>query len=363
MKLLFFVDDFSLGGKERRLLELMKGLKQRPDIEFELAVMNKTIQYKEVLDLGINIHYIIRDTKKDLKVFNRVYQLCKTTKPDIVHCWDSMTAVYLIPAVKLLKIKLVNGMIVDAPQQQNFRNKTWLRGKLTFPFSSVVAGNSKAGLAAYKAPIKKSVCIYNGFNFSRTAQIIDTVIIREELSINTKYVVGMVASFSIFKDYKTFYAAAQLLLAKRKDVTFLAIGADTDSTESITLIDEKNKPYFRLLGKRTGIESLVNAMDICVLATYTEGISNSILEYMSLGKPVVATAGGGTAEIVIDEKTGYLVNQSDPIQLAEKIEKLLDNEKMRREMGVAGKNQVEKNFSIDAMVNGFIKVYEKLIKN
>jgi glycosyltransferase involved in cell wall biosynthesis len=361
MKILFFVDNFSLGGKERRLLELMKELKLRPDVQFELVVMSKSIQYKEVFDLNIKIHYIIRNTKKDVSVFQKFYKLCKYFKPDIVHCWDSMTAVYLLPAVKLLKIKMVNGMIVDAPARQNTRNKIWLRGKFTFPFSSIIIGNSKAGLDAYKAPKKKSICIYNGFNFRRIKHIEDSALMRGQLKIDTKFIIGMVASFSVYKDYATYFSAAKLLLKKRNDITFLAIGNDTDSDSSAALIDERHRKHFRLLGKKTGIESFINIMDICVLSTFTEGISNSILEYMALGKPVIATDGGGTSEIVEDKKTGYLVKQSDPADLAEKIEMLINNSELRNQMGVAGKKRVEDNFSIDKMVNGFIKTYEKVL--
>ncbi len=69
MKILFFIDVLTSGGKERRLTELMKGLKQRPDFEFELALMSTEINYREVLDLDIPIHYLIRKTKRDFFVF------------------------------------------------------------------------------------------------------------------------------------------------------------------------------------------------------------------------------------------------------------------------------------------------------
>jgi glycosyltransferase involved in cell wall biosynthesis len=61
---------------------------------------------------------------------------------------------------------------------------------------------------------------------------------------------------------------------------------------------------------------------IFVLSTFSEGISNSVLEYMALGKPVIATSGGGTGELVLDNTTGYLIRQSDPEELAEKMELL-----------------------------------------
>lgn len=362
MKILFFIDAFSAGGKERRLVELMKELKLRPDIEFELVVMSKNIQYTEVFNLNITIHYLVRKTKKDISIFHKIYKLCKSYKPDIVHCWDSMTAVYLAPISKLLHIKFVNGMVVDAPQKTNVFNRNWFRARLTFPFSNIIIGNSMAGLQAYKAPQRKSICIHNGFNFNRTKNIIDRNVLRSELDINTRYVVGMVASFSIYKDYQTYFSAAKLLLKQRNDITFLAIGTDTDSDACKALTEGQYRNNFRLLGKKTGIESFISMMDICVLSTFTEGISNSILEYMSIGKPVIATEGGGTSEIVEDKRTGFLIQVSNPDELAEKMEILLNDEKLRENMGLAGQKRVRDFFSIDRMVNDFIANYSALIK-
>ena len=158
MKIIFFIDTMESGGKERRLTELMRALKVGQDIEFELVVMSNDIHYKEIFDLGINIHYIIRKTKKDLSGFFRFYKLCRNYKPDIIHCWDSMTAVYSVPVCKLLHIKLVNGMVINAPLRQNIINQNWLRARLTFPFSDIIVGNSKAGLLAYSAPEKQKYC-------------------------------------------------------------------------------------------------------------------------------------------------------------------------------------------------------------
>ena len=118
----------------------------------------------------------------------------------------------------------------------------------------------------------------------------------------------MVATFSGLKDYKTYYKAADIVLRKRNDVTFLAIGSYTDSLASQKLVCSQFRDHFRLLGKKSGIESIINTIDICVLATFTEGISNSIMEYMALGKPVIASAGGGTNEILEDKKTGFLLS-------------------------------------------------------
>jgi len=361
MKILFFTDTLSTGGKERRLTELIKHLKDKPDIKFELVVMSNDIHYKEVLDFGVKIHYIIRKTKSDILVFFRFYKLCREYRPDLIHCWDSMTAIYLFLTCKLLNIRLINGMVADSPRKQNIFNKYWFRARLTFPFSDIIVGNSKAGLQAYRAPKRKSVVIYNGFDFNRIKNLVNKQDIKNQLNTRKDLVIGMVASFSEYKDYPTYFTAAQLILKKRRDITFLAIGSRTDSIESRNLIDKQFIDNFRLLGKKSGVESFINIMDICVLSTFTEGISNSILEYMALSKPVIATEGGGTIEIVKDQQTGFIINPSDPQQLAEKMEILIDDPYLRERFGMEGSELIRRCFNIDLMVNMYIDLYNNSI--
>jgi len=359
VRILFVIDTLGSGGKERRLTELLKELCARQDIEFQLVVMSNDIHYTDVYKLGIVIHRIIRRSPKDPLVFRKLRILIKSYKPDAVHCWESMTAVYLAPVCFLLKCRLINGMVTNAPVRQNITNHHWLRGKLTFPFSWKVVSNSVAGLEAYNVPVRKGVVIANGFNFDRLDNIRGRDTVREELHISKGFIIGMVASFTMQKDYPTFYEAAQLLLEKRDDVTFLAIGKGTDLEESTGRVKERFRDHFRFLGIRDDVESFVNAMDIGVLSTFTEGLSNSIIEYMALGKPVIATEGGGTSELVQEGLTGYLVQVAEPDTLAEKMDILLNDADMRYRMGEAGKNLIMNRFSIDIMVNRYVALYKQ----
>jgi glycosyltransferase involved in cell wall biosynthesis len=152
-----------------------------------------------------------------------------------------------------------------------------------------------------------------------------------------------------------------ILLGQRSDITFLAIGKDTDSSTSIQLIKNKYRENFRLLGNTSGVESYVNIMDVCVLSTFTEGISNSIIEYMALGKPVIATEGGGTNELVIDGFTGYLVPPENPDLLSNKIDFLLNHPEIRAKMGTNGKTRIATNFSIENMVEKYIESYKNCL--
>lgn len=364
MHVLFFIDGLCQGGKERRLVELMKGLKTNPAITFELVVMSQEVHYDEVFDLNVPVHFLIRKSKKDISIFKKLYRLCQKIRPDMIHCWDSMTAVYATPVCKLMQIKLINGMVINTPAKATiFNDQDYRRARLTFPFSDIIIGNSNAGLAAYHAPSKKSICIRNGFNFERISRFEPLSKLKGHLEINTNYIIGMVASFSSYKDYRTFFEAAQILLEKRKDITFLAIGLDTDSAEARKMIQEKYMEHFKLLGKRSEIEPLINLIDIGILSTFTEGISNAILEYMALGKPVIATEGGGTKEIVIDGTTGFLVKSSDALELSDKMNILLNDNLLRSKMGDAGRERIRDHFSIDKMINQYISVYNDLCNN
>lgn len=367
MKILFFIDGLIAGGKERRLLELMRGIKSGFDIEFELAVMNRDIHYKQVFDLGIRIHYLIRKTKKDASVFHKFYKICKGFKPDIIHCWDSMTAIYSIPASKLLGIKLVNGMVVDAPGRFNVSNKYWLRVKTAFMFSDVIIGNSRAGLRAYHAPAKKSICIYNGFDFKRAQDIKAPEGVRDKFNIRARMVVLMVGAFGDRKDYDSFVEAAKMVCNEKSDVEFIAVGDGKNFERISEKVGQNAGGRIKLLGRQSDVESIINISDICVLTTnvkiHGEGISNSILEYMAMAKPVIASYGGGTNEIVEDSVTGFLINPFSPRELADKIEMLMDKPGLRAQLGRAGMERVRSKFSIDLMVNEYISLYEGVLNN
>jgi len=84
---------------------------------------------------------------------------------------------------------------------------------------------------------------------------------------------------------------------------------------------------------------------------------------MAMGKAVIASLGGGTNEIIEDNRTGFLINPSSPKELSEKIELLINNLELRRMMGIAGKQRIEDYFSINSMVNKFIQVYKNFLLN
>jgi glycosyltransferase involved in cell wall biosynthesis len=368
MRILFLIDNLQAGGKERRLTQLLNGLKSEQDIEFELIVMNSEIHYKEVFDLGIRIHYVIRKTKKDISVFSKLYNLFRYYKPDLVHCWDSMTAVYLVPTCKLLNIKIVNGMVIDTPVRQNILNKNWLRARLTFPFSDRIVGNSNAGLRAYRAPADKSVCIYNGLNLARFDNLKDPLVMFREFfncTTDNLFIAGMVATFDDRKDYRMLISAAVSILSERENIRFILVGDGSDFQNIKSIIPAALSGKIILTGRRSDVESIVNIFDVGVLLTnakvHGEGISNSLIEYMALGKPVLATRGGGTDEVVIDEKSGFLIEPGDVDQLTQKINFLSENRSILSKMGNEGREIIKNRFDLKIMTRNYVELYKRLI--
>jgi len=359
MKILYIIESLTHGGKERRLVSLIKELVKKDHFEIELIILSKDVHYKEVYDLDLEIHFLKRNIKKDIGIFSKFNKIIKKNRPDIVHCWDNIAAFHFGPICKFKGIPFINSMISTAPPILSPYSKRFIYNAVSYPFSDVILTNSKAGLKSFRVPENKGRHIYNGFDFDRVKVRQTEESIRNKFNISSRYVVGMTGAFYDRKDYETFIKAGELILKNRKDVTFVAIGGGPNLERFKNSVHEDYKSNFRFVGKQTDVESIVNIFTIGVLTTYTEGISNAIMEYMIFEKPVIATDGGGTCELVVTNENGFLVEQKNAKQVAEKIHFLLENPEIVTKMGKKGKMRIEENFTIDKMIDAFSKLYNE----
>ena len=366
MRILLINDSLIRGGKERRMIELIKGLTVQKEVAVELILLSDVIDYPEIHDLDIPLHILIRKPKKDPRVAYRIYKLARRFQPDIVHCWSSMATMFAIPATKALGAKLINANIADAPRNLKPWGKQLLRAKLTFPFSDIVLSNSKAGLVAYHAPRAKGRFIYNGFDFNRIKTLTDPAVVREKFALQTPFVVGMIAAFYDRKDYATYVRAAIEVATLRTDVTFMAIGEGPNLAACAAMVPPGLKDRIRFTGRQNDVESIIHTFTLGVLSTnmdvHGEGISNSIIEYMVLNKPVVATEGGGTNEIVFDGENGFLIPEKSPEVMAEKINYLLDHPEEAKRMGENGRQLIYEVFNLSDMTDRYCDLYAELLK-
>jgi glycosyltransferase involved in cell wall biosynthesis len=118
---------------------------------------------------------------------------------------------------------------------------------------------------------------------------------------------------------------------------------------------------FVLPGFRTDLDRLIGAADVVVLPSFTEGLPNVALEASAAGVPVVATAVGGTPEVVADEQTGFLVPAGAADQLAARVGQLLRDARLREQFGRAGRQRMRSAFTFAAQAEAYVKLLQTLL--
>ena len=173
---------------------------------------------------------------------------------------------------------------------------------------------------------------------------------------NKKPIVLMIARVIKDKGVEEYIKAAEILKDKAE---FWYVGDKDTGNKNAFNPDWKNVKY---LGFRKDIKELIVKCDIFVLPSYREGVPRTLLEAASMSKPIVTTNAPGCKEVVDDGFNGFLVPIKDYKSLAEKIEILIDNPKMRKEFGENSRIKAVNEFDIKAVVNQYIAVYEEIIQ-
>ncbi|SHF39252.1 glycosyltransferase family 4 protein [Flavisolibacter ginsengisoli] len=362
IRVLIFIGSLRSGGKERRLIELLTYFKKKTDFEFLVVLTKDEIQYQSFYTL--DIPYLVlkkKWKKKDPTVFFQFYKVCKHFKPHLIHTWGRMQSFYTLPTVVWQKIPLVNSQITGAPTKRPKWFRLNLIDKLNFYFSRIVLSNSKAGMESFNPPANKSKVIYNGINMNRFNNLPDVEQVKAKYNIHTPFAVLMAASFTPYKDYDLFLRVANHVTKLRNDITFIGAGGyeKSDAEYKRMLRLSAQNPRILIRERIDDVEALVNACTIGVLFSVNgEGISNSIIEYMSLSKPVIATAAGGTKEIIRNNENGYLIINQTEEEISDLIIGLINNREKYEAFGKLSKRIVEESFSLESMGKAFERVYE-----
>jgi glycosyltransferase involved in cell wall biosynthesis len=163
------------------------------------------------------------------------------------------------------------------------------------------------------------------------------------------------------KGFDILIEAARQLVRKESSLGFILFG-DGVLREKLSrqVADAGLRGTFVLAGFRNDLDQLLPFCDLLALPSYTEGLPNVVLEAFAAGVPVVATAVGGTPEVVEDGNSGYLVPSGDPASLAARMLDTLASEQKRRKMGQRGRDRVVKDFTFAAQSRKYQKVFEDL---
>ena len=179
--------------------------------------------------------------------------------------------------------------------------------------------------------------------------------------------IGTVGRLEPVKDQpnlvRAFIQLLETVPEARRRLRLVIVGAGSLRPDIERLLTEAGaRDLAWLAGARDDIPELLRSLDVFALPSQAEGISNTILEAMASGLPVVATAVGGNAELVADGETGRLAPASDPAALAAALRDYVDDPGLARAHGAAGRRRVEECFSLEAMVAAYLRVYDGVLR-
>jgi glycosyltransferase involved in cell wall biosynthesis len=162
------------------------------------------------------------------------------------------------------------------------------------------------------------------------------------------------------KNHDCFLRAAARLSRKFPEAEFLLVGDGPFRGELEKLAADLGiQRQVRFLGDRRDITALLASMDVSVIASASESLSNVMLESMAAGVPVVATSVGGNLELAGDDRA-LLTAPGDDAALADEVARLLTDENLRRDMARRARRFAEENFSVERIRDQYCELYSEL---
>lgn len=173
--------------------------------------------------------------------------------------------------------------------------------------------------------------------------------------------VGLVANLRPVKDPECFIRAAGILAPRHPDVTFLLAGSGELRSPLEQLCGDLGiVDRVRFQGSVSDMPAFLSGLNVAVLCSRSEGLSNALLEYMAAGLPIVASAVGGNTSLIDEGVHGLLVPPQDPASLAQAIERLLGDPHMAGAMGRAAQDRVRHHYSLEVKARGLEDFYQRL---
>lgn len=365
--LLHTISQLGNGGRERRMVQLVKQLAAHGGYKQYILVFDKNIEYTDVYNTGAEIIFFDYSAKKAV-AFRNLRDIIDRIRPDIVHSWNGGPIDVALSWFKFrYGFRYIAGYVADGIMLRRFSQSDIIH-RISFACADAIVSNSRAGLVAKRAPMSKSHIIFNGFDYARFKSSKTKEDKRKELGITSKYLVAMLARMSPAKDYMSFINMAELAMKQHNDITFLCVGGGNDTilTEYRQIIAAKALTNIILLGNRQDIEEIIKACDITVLMSnpevHAEGISNSIMESMAAGVPVIASDGGGTPEILEDGINGYIVTPHDSNAAYHKLCLLQTDDSLRSTFGANAVKTINRSFLLSTMGDRYIDLYNTLLQ-
>lgn len=358
------VNSLERGGTERQFVELARSLKAAGYSAQLGCIQNKGPFLEDLARSGFAepAQFGLGGSLYGLQSWKTRWALqryLRNQNVSVAHSFDFYVNLTLVPAAKLARVPVIGSQ----RQLGDLLTPAQSRAQLEmFRWCDRVVCNSKAAadrLLQAGLPAAKLVVIGNGIppaSFAPASPALPATsgVLR----------VGMIARMNLrAKNQALFLRAAARLAPRFPEVEFLLVGDGPFRGELEQLASGLGiQKQVRFLGDRRDIPAILSSLDVSVLASASESLSNVMLESMAAGVPVVATAVGGNVELAGVDRA-LLVPANDHEALAAGIENLLRDEKLRRETAARARRFAEENFSVDRIRELYCELYSQLCAN
>jgi glycosyltransferase involved in cell wall biosynthesis len=360
------IDGLNIGGAEILLRELSVGLLRR-GFRVSIGYSSSGPLVQELTSLGLPLTRLPRLMRIDPILFCGMVGLIRRESPQIVHTHLFKSDFHGRLAARIAGVPVVVSTLHSIDPWAQERSLGRLYG-WTARFADRVIAVSEDVRRFHAThtgiPEEKLVTIENGVDIHRFAGLESAGrSVRKELGFDDALVFGVVGRLTPPKDHSTFLKAAALILKKLPKARFLIVG-DGPLRKDLEIQAQKTGLGHAVIftGLRNDVPALLAALDVLVFSSLWEGLPVALLEGMAAARPIVATTVGGIPDVVLPDKSAFLVAPGDAHALAQACLRLASDSASRHSMGQAGLERVVARYSIGAMIDHTAALYAKLLQ-
>lgn len=366
LRVLHVIPRLGMGGTEHGVLKVMNGLGEQEFEQRICAVRGMDASFAVHMNVASKTYSAGSSRAGFQFPLFRLAKIMREFRPHVVHT-RNFGALEGIAAARIARVPVAihseHGYELEIMEGLPFRRRVLCRA--LFGMADAVFTVS-ADLRNYHAKqswlaAQKISLIPNGVNtevFSPVPQCAQQT--RDALQIpRGRVVLGSVGRLVPIKDHATLLCAAEILVRQGKNVHVLIVGSGPQQTklESYAAASPELSGRTTFTGSSDRVAQLLNAMEVFVLPSINEGMSNTLLEAMSCGLTTVATRIGGNSELADEGHSGYLFPARDVQALSQILGRLVDDQETRSRVGRAARSQVLRKFSLAKMVERYRELY------
>jgi glycosyltransferase involved in cell wall biosynthesis len=364
IRLLLIIPTLVRGGAEKQLTLLATHL-PRNEFDVHVVVLTHSGPLEATLrEAGIEVTIIGKRWKFDPLCYWRLRRHIQSLEPDIVHTWLFAANAYGRQAAFGTGVKhVVAGERCVDPWKASWQLA--IDRALARQTERIVTNSSgvKDFYVSRGLPAEKFVIIPNGINATAAGKpAVSREALLAELSLPPDArLIGAVGRLWPQKRLKDLIWAADLLKTTRDGAHLLIIGDGPHRSRLERYRDQDEvQDCVHFLGERDDVPRLMPHFDVLWLASEYEGQSNAIMEAMAASVPVIATDIPGNRDLVVNNVTGYLVPVGDRYEFTRRTDWLLSDESLRKRFGAAGKERIERDFTVEKMVERHAELYRQI---